>query len=107
MNLSTSNQPQDSSIHILHDKESPDQDLGSPCDDADQQYHRGWKHALQHYFPHYTFQPIGTVQIEERPSWLYCIAYGIQHVLAMFSGVIVLRMDQYTQCSMFKKNAKV
>jgi putative pyrimidine permease RutG len=34
---------------------------------------------------------LGTVQIEERPPWIQCIAYGIQHVLAMFSGVIVLR----------------
>ncbi|KAL9559166.1 hypothetical protein MBANPS3_000570 [Mucor bainieri] len=94
MNLSsTSNQPQDSSIHILHDKasSSSNQELGSPSShDPDPQHQRGWKYALQHYFPHYTHQPIGTVQIEERPSWFYCIAYGIQHVLAMFSGVIVL-----------------
>ncbi|GAN06300.1 pyrimidine permease [Mucor ambiguus] len=89
MNLSTSNQPQDSSIHILHDKESSNQDLLRLTFDTDQQQH-GWKYALQHYFPHYTYQPIGTVQIEERPGWFYCIAYGIQHVLAMFSGVIVL-----------------
>jgi xanthine/uracil permease len=37
------------------------------------------------------FHLLGVVQIEERPTWILCIAYGIQHVLAMFSGVIVLR----------------
>ncbi|ORY99377.1 uracil-xanthine permease [Syncephalastrum racemosum] len=32
----------------------------------------------------------GTVYIDERPQWHHCIAYGIQHALAMFSGTIVL-----------------
>jgi hypothetical protein len=55
----------------------------------------GWKHAiiqsLIHYFPHYKLKKSGRVQIEERPTWYQTIAYGIQHVLAMFSGVIIIR----------------
>ncbi|KAI8880225.1 hypothetical protein K501DRAFT_255421 [Backusella circina FSU 941] len=54
----------------------------------------GWKHAiiqsLVHYFPHYKLKKSGKVQIEERPIWYQSIAYGIQHVLAMFSGVIII-----------------
>jgi len=90
MNITTSNQPQDSCIDILHDKDSSNQEPRSPSEASDQQY-RGYKYALQNYFPHYTYQPTGTVQTEERPSWFHCVAYGIQHVLAMFSGVVVLR----------------
>ncbi|KAL7311870.1 hypothetical protein PS15m_009583 [Mucor circinelloides] len=88
MNISTSNQPQDSCIDILHDKDSSDQEPISPSEASD--HYRGYKYALQNYFPHYTYQPTGTVQTEERPSWFHCVAYGIQHVLAMFSGVVVL-----------------
>lgn len=55
----------------------------------------GWKYAItQHllyYFPHYKLNRSGRVEIEERPTWYQCIAYGTQHVLAMFSGVIVIR----------------
>lgn len=91
MNISTSNQPQDSCIDILHDKDSSDQEPISPSEASD--HYRGYKYALQNYFPHYTYQPTGTVQTEERPSWFHCVAYGIQHVLAMFSGVVVLRND--------------
>ncbi|KAG2195858.1 hypothetical protein INT47_012399, partial [Mucor saturninus] len=57
---------------------------------------QGWKdntiYRLKNYFPRYQLQKSGSVvQIYERPTWILCVGYGIQHVLAMFSGVIILR----------------
>ncbi|KAI8638068.1 permease family-domain-containing protein [Parasitella parasitica] len=85
MDLSNNN-IQDSSIHILNEMDA----FSNETKPSPEPRSGGWKHAIKYYFPHYKHQKSGTVQIEERPSWLQCVAYGIQHVLAMFSGVIVL-----------------
>ncbi|CEP17779.1 hypothetical protein [Parasitella parasitica] len=88
MDLSDNN-IQDSSIHILNEIDTTSYET-KQLPESHNSNSGGWTHTIKHYFPHYKYQNIGTVQIEERPSWLHCIAYGIQHVLAMFSGVIVL-----------------
>lgn len=87
--MDLSNNNQNSSIHILSEIDASIYETKLSPESGHN--NNGWKYAIKHYFPHYTCQETGTVQIEERPSWFHCVAYGIQHVLAMFSGVIVLR----------------
>ncbi|KAI8981121.1 uracil-xanthine permease [Pilobolus umbonatus] len=54
----------------------------------------GWKNGifgyLKDYFPHYTVQTGDTVNIDERPNWYQCILYALQHLLAMFSNVVII-----------------
>ncbi|KAI8339600.1 permease family-domain-containing protein [Chlamydoabsidia padenii] len=47
-----------------------------------------------HYFPRYHLQAHpDVVQIEERPKFYQCIIFGLQHVLAMFSGTVFIPMQ--------------
>ncbi|KAI8145516.1 permease family-domain-containing protein [Fennellomyces sp. T-0311] len=50
----------------------------------------GLKDALVNYFPRYKLKRSGTVNVDERPTIIHTVAYGIQHALAMFSGTVVI-----------------
>jgi hypothetical protein len=42
------------------------------------------------FFPFWHYM-VDVVQIHERPKLYQCVIFGIQHVLAMFSGTVFIR----------------
>ncbi|SAL95645.1 hypothetical protein [Absidia glauca] len=63
---------------------------------AEEQKDRPWSSRVvaltTHYFPRYHLQAHpDVVQIHERPKLYQCVIFGLQHVLAMFSGTVFIR----------------
>ncbi|KAI8082696.1 xanthine/uracil permease family protein [Halteromyces radiatus] len=51
-------------------------------------------HGIKNYFPYYQLQSgSDLVKINERPPIYKCIVFGLQHVLAMFSGTVFIPMQ--------------
>ncbi|KAI9263340.1 permease family-domain-containing protein [Phascolomyces articulosus] len=90
--VESSSMNNDERHHHLHEPEQPSGLVftGIPWLHHEDGWKAGLKDALINYFPRYKLKRSGTVYIEERPTFLHSIAYGIQHALAMFSGTIVI-----------------
>ncbi|ORZ08126.1 permease family-domain-containing protein [Absidia repens] len=68
-------------------------DNHTPPNDPPSSFHK-LTYNIQHYFPRYRLQAKqDVVQIDERPKFYQCIIFGLQHVLAMFSGTVFIPMQ--------------